>query len=199
MVWIIDSGANQHLTVSTNGMFNVVDIFSLNITVGHPNGTLANINHVGNHRLTCNVVLYDVLVVPCYCVSLLSVNKLIKDSNMFVGFDEDKCYIQDLKKQTVLGTSSESGVLYLFDMRSGNSVSMSNMVMCFNVSKDLWYSRFGHPADQVLSVLKNDLKLTKFVSVTACETLHRAKQTREPFPLNDHKSETIGELVHSDL
>lgn len=45
-------------------LFNVVDITSLKITVGHPNGTLATISHVGNLKLTNNVTLYDVLVVP---------------------------------------------------------------------------------------------------------------------------------------
>ncbi|GJV13789.1 hypothetical protein Tco_1355330 [Tanacetum coccineum] len=63
----------------------------LKITIGHPNGTLATIIHVGNLKLTNNVVLYDVFVVPGYCVSLLSINKLIRDSNMVVGFDENKC------------------------------------------------------------------------------------------------------------
>ena len=46
MAWIIVPGANQHLTVSTVGMTNVIDITSLKITVGHPNGTLATISHV---------------------------------------------------------------------------------------------------------------------------------------------------------
>ncbi|GJR68222.1 hypothetical protein Tco_0014287 [Tanacetum coccineum] len=77
------AGANQHPTVSTVGMFSVVDVSSLNITVGHPNGTLTTISHIGNLKLTNNVVLYDVIVVPGYCVSLLSMNKLIRDSKMF--------------------------------------------------------------------------------------------------------------------
>nr|GEY60255.1 hypothetical protein [Tanacetum cinerariifolium] len=63
----------------------VVDITSLNISIGHPNGTLATIIHVGNLKLFNNVVLYDVLVVLGYCVSLLFVNKLIRDSKMYVG------------------------------------------------------------------------------------------------------------------
>ncbi|GJV66396.1 ribonuclease H-like domain-containing protein [Tanacetum coccineum] len=75
--WIIDSGANQHLTTSTTGMTNVVDISNLNITVGHPNGTVATISHIGDLRLSNNVILHDVLVVPGYCVSFLSVNKLV--------------------------------------------------------------------------------------------------------------------------
>ncbi|GKA18391.1 ribonuclease H-like domain-containing protein [Tanacetum coccineum] len=165
--WIIDSGANQHLTVSTIGMINVVDVTSLNITVGHPNGTLATISHIGNLKLTDNVILYDVLVVPGYCVSLLSINKLIRDSKMFVGFDEEKCYIQDLTRQKILRTGSESGGLYLFDMphKSSTSVGECNMIISFNVSKILWHNRLGHPADQVLATLHNDLKISKSSSV----------------------------------
>ncbi|GJX14057.1 ribonuclease H-like domain-containing protein [Tanacetum coccineum] len=135
--WIIDSGANQHLTVSTVGMFNVVDNTSLKITVSYPNGTLATISHVWNLKLSNYVILYDVRVVLGYCVSLLSVNKLIRDSKMYVGFDEDKCYIQDLK-------------------------------------------RLGHPSDQVLSVLHNDLNIYKSSFVPVCEAscAHTPQQNR---------------------
>ncbi|GJY27904.1 hypothetical protein Tco_0403671 [Tanacetum coccineum] len=97
--WIIDSGANQHIINSTKNMTNVVDIFELNIIVGHPNRTIAKINHVGNLKLTNNVVLFDVLVIPEYTVSLLSVNKMIKDSKLHVSFNEHDCVIQDLKKR----------------------------------------------------------------------------------------------------
>ncbi|GJU35505.1 hypothetical protein Tco_1183859 [Tanacetum coccineum] len=104
-------GANQHLTVSTIGMFNVVDISNLKITMGHPNGNLATISHVGNLKLTCTVILYDVLVVPGYC---------------------------DLKKEITI------------EMGSGGSEGL-------------------------------------------------AKQTRDPFPLSDHKSEKLGELIYLDF
>ncbi|GJS78202.1 ribonuclease H-like domain-containing protein [Tanacetum coccineum] len=123
--------------MSTVGMINVIDITSLNSTVAHPNGTLATITHVGNLKVSNNVVLYDVLVVPGYCVSLLSVNKLIRDIKMYVDFDEDKC--------------------------------KSNMVMCFNVFKLLWHNRLGRPADQVLSVLHNDLKISKVLTKSKAE------------------------------
>ncbi|GJY48457.1 putative RNA-directed DNA polymerase [Tanacetum coccineum] len=185
--------------MSITGIVNVVDISDLKITVGHPNGTLAVISHVGNLKLANNVMLYDVLVVPGYCVSLLSVNKLIRDSQMFVGFDENKCYIQDLKRERILGTGSESGGLYLFNVNKSNCIGQSNMVMNFHVSKLLWHNRLGHPADQVLSVLKKDLNMSDNTSVPVCEICQRAKQTREPFPLSDHKSKTLGELVHLDL
>ncbi|GJS71911.1 ribonuclease H-like domain-containing protein [Tanacetum coccineum] len=109
--------SNQHLTMSTQNMFNGIDISSLNLTIGHLNGTLSKIRAVGNLRLTDNVALFDVLVVPEYCVSLLYVHKLIKDSKLFVGFDEHKYYIQDLNMVKSVRTGNESGGLYLFDVK----------------------------------------------------------------------------------
>ncbi|GJW90283.1 hypothetical protein Tco_0167836 [Tanacetum coccineum] len=37
--WITDYGTNQHMTVSTKFLVNVVDVLNLGLTVGHPNGT----------------------------------------------------------------------------------------------------------------------------------------------------------------
>nr|GEZ90222.1 hypothetical protein [Tanacetum cinerariifolium] len=73
-------GANQYMTNSVKNMFNLVDVSGLKLTVGHLNGTLAKITHVGNLKLNNNVILFDVLVVPEYT---------------------------DLKKGKVLGTGSD--------------------------------------------------------------------------------------------
>ncbi|GKD90842.1 hypothetical protein Tco_1366349 [Tanacetum coccineum] len=40
----------------------------------------------------------------------------------------------------------------------------------------------------VLCVLKNDIDLKGDFTSEPCDVCHRAKQTREPFPLSDHKS-----------
>ncbi|GKD79969.1 hypothetical protein Tco_1342590, partial [Tanacetum coccineum] len=124
---MVDSGANQHVTISTTNMFGIIDIYDLNLTVGHLNGTLAKIKYVGNLRLSEKVVLFDVLVVPEYCVSLLSVNKLIKDNRIFVGFTETKCYIQDFHQNQIVGTASENGGLYLFDTPSSFTSKCQNL------------------------------------------------------------------------
>ncbi|GJZ06693.1 ribonuclease H-like domain-containing protein [Tanacetum coccineum] len=199
--WIIDSGANQHLINSTKNMFNVSDISSLNLAMGHPNWTLAKISAIGSLRPTANVVLFDVLVIPDYNVSLMSVHKLIKDSKLFVGFDETKCYIQDLNLVKTLGTGSEADGLYLFDVdQIGKSVvGCANSVFVCHVSKQLWRSRLGHPADHVLSVLSKSIELKYEKHVSPCDICHKAKQTREPFPLSGHKSLFVGDLVHLDL
>ncbi|GJY77392.1 ribonuclease H-like domain-containing protein [Tanacetum coccineum] len=58
---------------------------------------------------------------------------------------------KDLKKEITLGTGSEFGGLYLFDMEPDNNIGKVNMVVSCYVSKDLWHNRLGHPADQVLN------------------------------------------------
>ncbi|GKD40495.1 hypothetical protein Tco_1260702, partial [Tanacetum coccineum] len=57
----------------------------------------------------------------------------------------------------------------------------------------------GHPADQVLDVLRPNLLFENNKSDVVCDVCQRAKQRREPFPLSDHVSTDIGELVHLDL
>nr|GEZ04180.1 ribonuclease H-like domain-containing protein [Tanacetum cinerariifolium] len=104
-----------------------------------------------------------------------------------------------LEKEIILGTGSESGGLYLFDLLSDKNIGNVNMVYAFNVSKSLWHSRLSHPADQVFAVLKEDLKLSKTTDVSACGVCHRAKQTKESFPLSDQKSKKVGDLIHLDL
>ncbi|GJU77778.1 ribonuclease H-like domain-containing protein [Tanacetum coccineum] len=103
------------MTISTKNMFNVVDVSSLKLTVRHPDGTMAKITVIDSLRLTDNLGLFNVLVVSKYNVSLLSVNKMIKDSIYYVGFDESKCYMQDLKLAKFVRTRRESGGIYMFD------------------------------------------------------------------------------------
>ncbi|GJV79571.1 ribonuclease H-like domain-containing protein [Tanacetum coccineum] len=156
-----DRGANHHMSVCTKNMFGIINISDLNLTIDHPNGTLAKIKYVGM-QLSEYVVLYDVLVVPEYCINLLSMHKLIRDSAMFVGFDEHKCYIWDLNQNKVIGTGSESGSLNLFDLPAtqNKGTYMSNNITCYD-SKSLWYNKLGHPSDQVIDVLQEELQVSK--------------------------------------
>nr|GFB53674.1 putative reverse transcriptase, RNA-dependent DNA polymerase, Gag-polypeptide of LTR copia-type [Tanacetum cinerariifolium] len=55
-----------------------------------------------------------------------------------------------------------------------------------------------HPSDQFLKVLENDLALDTS-DLDHCEICQRAKQTREPLPLSEHKPSVLAELVHLDL
>ncbi|GJU89326.1 ribonuclease H-like domain-containing protein [Tanacetum coccineum] len=198
---ITDSGANQRITYTDKNLTNVNDASYLKIKVTHPNGTEAFITKIGNIPLTNYLTLYDVLVVPEYCVSLTSVHKVARDSKLVIAFDEMHCYVMnhDLRKGKILGTGKQIGKLYYFDGNQGIEFEnfKSNNV-CF-LSKQTWNCRLGHPADQVLDVLKSTLNFDNKTNDLICDTCQRAKQTREPFPLSDHVSTELGELVHLDL
>ncbi|GKA40601.1 ribonuclease H-like domain-containing protein [Tanacetum coccineum] len=171
---IIDSEANQHMTISTVNMFGIIDISDLNLTMGHPNGTLAKIKYVSNLRLSEKVVLFDVLVVPEYC---------------------------DLHQNKIMGTGSENGGLYLFDTPSSfssNCQTLGNQSVVCYVSKSLWHNRLDHPSDQAIDVLLHDLNFTKDSQVSPCDICHKAKQTRGPFSFSDHQT-TVIELSGSTL
>ncbi|GJT50026.1 ribonuclease H-like domain-containing protein, partial [Tanacetum coccineum] len=166
---ITDSGANQHITYTDKNLIDVIDISNLKIKVTHPNGTEAFITRIGNMPLIDYLTLYDVLVVPEYCVSLMSVHKVSRDSKLVIAFDEMHCYVmnQDWRKGKILGTDLA-------------------LQTC-------------HPADQVLDVLKPTLNFDNKNTELICDTCQRAKQTREHFPLSDHVLTELGELVHLDL
>ncbi|GKB07051.1 ribonuclease H-like domain-containing protein [Tanacetum coccineum] len=86
------AGANQHMTYIDKELDNVFDISHLKIKVGHPNGTEGFISKIGNLKLSNGLILYDVLVIPEYCVALISVHKLVKENKIIVAFDESRWY-----------------------------------------------------------------------------------------------------------
>ncbi|GJX31587.1 ribonuclease H-like domain-containing protein [Tanacetum coccineum] len=131
--------------MQANMAHNVIDISHLRIKVGHPNGTEAYISKIWNIRLSNGLTLFDVMVIPEYCVTLIFVHKLAKEN------------------------------------------------------KHAWHYRLGHLAEPVLNVLKDYLQIDKKDNIGCCEIYQRAKQTREHFPLSDHTSKSLGDLVHLDL
>lgn len=80
--WIFYSCVNQHMIVSDKELYEIVDVSSLSLKVCNPNGSETKIKKIGN--LTNNVTLFDVFVVPGYCVSLLYVNKLANDNKFLL-------------------------------------------------------------------------------------------------------------------
>ncbi|GKC45249.1 ribonuclease H-like domain-containing protein [Tanacetum coccineum] len=87
------AGANQHLIYTDKELDNVIDISHLKIKVGHPNKTEAYIYKIENLRLSNGLTLYDVMVILEYCVTLVSVHKLVKENKVIVAFDENRCNI----------------------------------------------------------------------------------------------------------
>ncbi|GKD04621.1 hypothetical protein Tco_1179595 [Tanacetum coccineum] len=110
------TGANQHMTC-TKELDNVFDISHLKIKVGHPNGTEAYISKIGNLKLSNSLTLYDVMIIPEYCVTLISVHKLVKENKIIIAFDENRCYFlnHDLNLKNILGIDKQCEGLYYYN------------------------------------------------------------------------------------
>ncbi|GJX35007.1 hypothetical protein Tco_0246564 [Tanacetum coccineum] len=133
---ITDLGANQHMTYTDKFLVNVIDVTHLKIKISHPNGTEAFITKIRNMSLTQYLTLYDVLVVPEYCVSLMVMHKFDRDSKLIVAFDEMNCYVsnQDLRAGRILGTGKQISGLHYFD---GNQAVMSSSTVTYtSISSD---------------------------------------------------------------
>ncbi|GJZ59802.1 ribonuclease H-like domain-containing protein [Tanacetum coccineum] len=88
-----------------------------------------------------------------------------------------------------MGIGRQFNGLYLFDVDNACKIVSNSCISIYFVSKTLWHQRLGHPADPVLDALKDSLNLDSHsASDHLCDTCNKAKQTREPFPLSDHKS-----------
>nr|XP_043623531.1 uncharacterized protein LOC122595259 [Erigeron canadensis] len=174
--WIVDSGANQHMTMSAKNLTNVVDVSDLNLKIVHPNDTCVTVRQIGNLHLKNGFILFDVLIVLEYSVNLMS----------------------DLPQKNLLGTGSEQGGLYVYDDNVVCSYVVCNSARLPCESKLLWRQRLGHPADQALSVFKNKFNYGSDI-IGPCEVCHKAKQTREPFPLSEHKTLKLGDLIPLDV
>ncbi|GJZ21912.1 hypothetical protein Tco_0558951 [Tanacetum coccineum] len=166
--------ASQHMTYTVLNMFNVVEVSKLNMIVGHPNGTKAVITHVGSLRLTDQIVIHDVLVVPGYEVSFLSMHKL--------------------------RTGSESNGLYVLNT---SKKLVNNMKVPVKLNGSLQPikddSQLGHPSDQVMNILKTKLDCETDKIDNVCDVCHKAKQTRDPFPLSEHQTKVLGWIVYLDV
>ncbi|XP_076941528.1 uncharacterized protein LOC143611121 [Bidens hawaiensis] len=110
--WVVDSGANQHMIMNDKNVFNQIDVTEFNIKIKHPNGSNALVTKIGSVKLSNNVILNDVFVVPEYNVNLLSVYKLAYDNKLSVTFNEHCCYIQDSLTKRILVTGNQLDGLY---------------------------------------------------------------------------------------
>ncbi|GJS50342.1 ribonuclease H-like domain-containing protein [Tanacetum coccineum] len=106
--------------------------------------------------------------------------------------------IKDLNLKNVPRIGDQCEGLYYYNNQGIKSNNSTLRYQCL-LSQHDWHYRLGHPAEPLLNVLKDSLQIDRKDNIGCCEICQRAKQTREPFPLSDHTSKSLGDLVHLDL
>ncbi|XP_019227913.1 PREDICTED: uncharacterized protein LOC109209160 [Nicotiana attenuata] len=103
-VWIIDSGASDHMTSHKELLFNLRTL-PIPCLVSLPNGYKVKVHLIGSLNLFPNFTIHHVLYVLSFQYNLISVHKLLEQYNGIVLFTRTLCAIQapSLKMPLVLG------------------------------------------------------------------------------------------------
>ncbi|CAM8966406.1 unnamed protein product [Rhodiola kirilowii] len=197
-LWIIDSGATDHITPYAHLLKNVKELDSP-YEVVIPNGDTVAVTHVGRCDINDKISLHNVLLVPNIRFNLLSVAKLISDSKFTAQFDGKYFSIQDPVTHTIQGIGELTQGLYqlkptlhgaCFSMKTNKSVVQ------------LWHHRLGHvPLTKMLSKLSAyipSLKCTSDIDFH-CDICPKARQTRLPFNDSNTLSSALFNMVHCDI
>lgn len=89
--WILDSGCMDHMIYDQNLL-----IYSRPVngcTVELPNGSIAQVTHIGRVHLSPDLILDNVLCVPSFQLNLISISKLAFDSSCITIFLSQFCVI----------------------------------------------------------------------------------------------------------
>eukprot|EP00261_Vitis_vinifera_P031451 XP_019072694.1 PREDICTED: uncharacterized protein LOC109121825 isoform X1 [Vitis vinifera] len=112
--WIIDSGASDHMTNSSN-MFESYSPCPGNKKVRITDGNFSPIARKGLIKISEGIDLKSVLHVPKLTCNLLSVSKLSRNSNCCVIFYESHCILQDQSSGKMIGSARMINGLYYFE------------------------------------------------------------------------------------
>ncbi|GKE14841.1 ribonuclease H-like domain-containing protein [Tanacetum coccineum] len=151
----------------------------------------------GNKKADNNKRCFDIIGYPLGYVKNLGLK-----STRTRTFNANSANMAGFASKQIVGTGSENGSLYMFDFvspLSSNCQTIGNQSFVCYISMSVWHTRLGHPSNQEVDMLLQDRNLTNDSHVSPCDTCYKAKQTREPFPLSDHQTTSIGKLIHLDL
>lgn len=200
--WIIDSGASDHMTPYYHNLSKPVPA-SNSPPIHLPTGATAVISHIGQVNLANGLILENVLCVPFFKHSLLSVQNLIKDNQCEVQFYPTHCVIVDKRTKQIKGMGqARNGLYYLVDQTnpSSNHVDIPAHTPTPEPSDPLaqWHHRLGHAP---LSKLKHIPCVQPYTQnqPTVCVTCPMAKFTKVPFSLGVSHATQPFELVYIDI
>jgi hypothetical protein len=148
-LWIIDSGATDHMTFDSRQISHLRPSSQKSISTA--NGSEASIVGEGSLSLTKNLNLDSVLVVPSLDHNLLSISQITASLSCVVIFWPNSCVFKDIQTKQTIGYGIKRGKLYYLDLTSKGCNLLCQALKVENSKQDknkaevwLWHRRMGH-------------------------------------------------------
>ena len=202
--WIIDTGANDHMTCDSLNFSFLSPSYSI-LVITNVNGVSSPITGVGNVLVSSTLSLSNVLYVPSLTCNLLFISQITKTLNCVTLFYLTYCIFQNIHTKKRIGSGRKRGGLYYLKGGTSSQVyhSLAHMMgknQSANIAEIwLWHKPLGHPSfgyiRRLFPSLFANCKLSDFI----CEICAMAKSHRAIFPLSSNKVASPFSLVHSDV
>jgi transposase InsO family protein len=214
-IWLIDSGANEHICSSLQFFSDIHDIPPMHVNL--PNGQTVNVNQAGTVHFSSDFHISHVLFSAQFKVNLISVSKMLQSLSCFVHFHKSGCIIQDLTTKKMIGLGEPHDGLYKLKLptkfppyvsvsksshcnKSINKASVSSIDSTFSIPLSaLWHFKLGHLSHQRLSHMNKLYPDIVVDNKAACDICHFAKQKKLPFPHSYFHASSKFELLHLDI
>ena len=186
--WVIDSGATDHMT-HTSQYFNSHTPCPSSRKIIVANGSLATDAGLGDIYVT-PLILKNVLHVPKLSTNLVSIQKLTEDLKCHAIFHPSYCVFQDRGSGRKIGLAKERNGLYYLETSGSSNKVINNLSLSFLSSSNrdvIWlhHFRLGHPSFRVLNIkfpfLFKGLDMIEF----HCHICELAKHKRVSFPTSN--------------
>ena len=102
---ILDTGASHYMTGDLSLLHDSIDIVPSAVTF--PDGTASRATKIGRLRVTKDYSLINVLYVPNFNCTLISISKLLKQTRCIAIFTDTLCVLQDHFTRTLIGAGEE--------------------------------------------------------------------------------------------
>lgn len=150
-VWIIDSGATDHIYISLTNMHHTYTCHTP-ILVGLPNGQTTSVTTIGSVTLNENITLNNVFHIPSFTFNLISVSRLLTNKYTSITFTHNTCIFQAHDQKLAHGLLCNG--LYLLPTSASPFTPRASPVYSNKEDVHLWHARLGHPSILVLKHIK---------------------------------------------
>lgn len=181
-LWIIDSGATDHICTCLTLMTNLQQCKP--ITVHLPNGHTTTVTTIGSMKIKPNLTLTGVLYIPTFTYNLISVSKLTNSTHSSVTFSHNQCIFQGHDGSKATG-SLHGGLYTLTSTPTTTQSTPLTTAFTQLSSHNLWHARLGHPSSPILKKIKSISPLFQCNSEFTCAVCPLSKQHKLPFSISN--------------